>query len=173
MTGPPPAFLDLVSTSPLAPVYRRGMTAVAVMAFLSFFACVGLAAYLIHRIIVRRRKGIRQNQLAILILNLMFASIQQCAGYLIVAHWLRIDKIDGASPACWAQGWFLAVGNWRRRFSRSQSGYTLSCSSRLACSRAGSGLAQPSSSSGQSSTRSPSPVSSPVPTTGTSRKVLW
>ena len=97
--------------SPLPAEYRYGMVAIVVCAVLSTIATASLAIYLGYRIVYRRRRRLAQSQLSILLFNLMIADLKQTIGYLLTAHWLQIDAMDGNDSVCWAQGWLLTIGN--------------------------------------------------------------
>ncbi|KAF3356959.1 hypothetical protein VDGD_04720 [Verticillium dahliae] len=51
------------------------------------------------------------NQFLVLILNLLFADIQQALAFLLNAAWLRKDAIRAGTSMCWAQGWFVSTGD--------------------------------------------------------------
>lgn len=51
------------------------------------------------------------NQFLILIYNLLFADIQQAIAFLLNVEWLTKDSIAVGTPTCWAQGWFVSVGD--------------------------------------------------------------
>jgi len=51
------------------------------------------------------------NQFLILVYNLFFADIQQAIAFLLNVTWLTNDAIAVGTPACWAQGWFVSVGD--------------------------------------------------------------
>jgi hypothetical protein len=51
------------------------------------------------------------NQFLMLIYNLLFADIQQAMAFLLNITWISKDAIDVDSTACWAQGWFVSIGD--------------------------------------------------------------
>ncbi|KAL2759153.1 hypothetical protein ACRALDRAFT_2098986 [Sodiomyces alcalophilus JCM 7366] len=51
------------------------------------------------------------NQFLVLILNLLFADLQQALAFLLSVKWLAQDALRISSRTCWAQGWFVTVGN--------------------------------------------------------------
>lgn len=51
------------------------------------------------------------NQFLILIYNLLFADIQQAISFMLNVTWLSRDAIEAGTPVCWAQGWFVSVGD--------------------------------------------------------------
>ncbi|KAI1849907.1 hypothetical protein JX265_013494 [Neoarthrinium moseri] len=66
----------------------------------------------------RRRPGFwalllqtRPNQFLVLIYCLLFADMQQALAFLLNACWLRMDAVAVGTAACWAQGWFVSVGD--------------------------------------------------------------
>ncbi|KAM0327594.1 hypothetical protein ACHAQA_005887 [Verticillium albo-atrum] len=51
------------------------------------------------------------NQFLVLILNLLFADIQQALAFLLNVTWLTKDAIQVGTSMCWAQGWFVSTGD--------------------------------------------------------------
>jgi len=51
------------------------------------------------------------NQFLILVYNLLFADIQQAIAFMLNVTWLTEDAIAVGTSACWAQGWFVSVGD--------------------------------------------------------------
>jgi hypothetical protein len=51
------------------------------------------------------------NQFLILVYNLLFADIQQAIAFMLNVTWLTEDAIAVGTTACWAQGWFVSVGD--------------------------------------------------------------
>lgn len=51
------------------------------------------------------------NQFLILIYSLLFADIQQALAFLLNVTWLSKHALEVDSPVCWAQGWFISVGD--------------------------------------------------------------
>lgn len=116
------------SLSPLPAVLRHGLPAITFLAFFSFFASLSLLAFLIWRVMTWRHKTAQPyNQFIILILNLLLADMFQSLGFLFNVEWVDKDMIDTASPTCWAQGFFLSVGNFKP--------FPLPCSKILTCFR--------------------------------------
>lgn len=108
---PAEVLVKMWNVNPLPKAHRDGLIAITVPALLSLLACFGLAVHLGRLIVRRRRKRRSQNQLAILVFNLMLADIQQSLGFLLEAHWLRINKIEGTDDVCWAQGFLVSAGS--------------------------------------------------------------
>ncbi|KAH7363215.1 G protein-coupled glucose receptor regulating Gpa2-domain-containing protein [Plectosphaerella cucumerina] len=51
------------------------------------------------------------NQFLVLILNLLFADVQQALAFLLNAAWLARDGVVVGNSMCWAQGWFVSTGD--------------------------------------------------------------
>jgi G protein-coupled glucose receptor regulating Gpa2 len=51
------------------------------------------------------------NQFLVLIMNLLFADIQQSMAFLLNVTWLAKDAISVGTTACWTQGWFISTGD--------------------------------------------------------------
>lgn len=51
------------------------------------------------------------NQFLVLIYNLLFADIQQAISFMLNVTWLTRDAIEAGTPVCWAQGWFVSIGD--------------------------------------------------------------
>ncbi|KAK0829423.1 hypothetical protein LTR73_004367 [Friedmanniomyces endolithicus] len=112
--------------APLPPNLYRGLVAVAVFGFLSFFTSLALLCRLGYRLVTWKRKSqarVNQKQptklnpltlpppFTILLFNLVFADVQQSVAFLLNTEWLRRNVLDAASPTCWAQGWFVSTGD--------------------------------------------------------------
>jgi hypothetical protein len=100
--------------SPLPEVLSRGLIAVSTFGFLSFFCSTTLFLYLTWRLVSwRRQAGFSQptNQFLLLIYNLLLADIQQAVAFLLNLDALRHDAIRVGTKTCWAQGWFVSVGD--------------------------------------------------------------
>jgi hypothetical protein len=91
--------------SPLPDDLRRGLYAVAIFGFLSFFASLGLLMLLTWRIASWTRKTRAPNQFVILIYNLVLADFQQSLAFLLNARWLAENGVLVGTSTCWAQGW--------------------------------------------------------------------
>ncbi|KAI9741991.1 MAG: hypothetical protein M1834_000380 [Cirrosporium novae-zelandiae] len=109
-TGPHPQLP--FTLSPLPPVLHDGLIAVAFFAILSFIATLSLFSFITYRIFyVWRKNGHKQNQFILLIYNLVIADLQQSIGFGITLIWRAEDAIRVGSCACWAQGWFIQIGD--------------------------------------------------------------
>lgn len=107
----PTAIIASPSTlSPIPTDLTHGLTAVAVLGFLSFLSSAALFFRLAYRLLTTDRHH-RNSQFLILIFNLLFADIQQSIAFLLNAQWLRSKTIDVSTPTCWAQGWFVSTGD--------------------------------------------------------------
>lgn len=51
------------------------------------------------------------NQFLVLIYNLLFADIQQALAFLLNVTWLTRNAVEAGTSVCWAQGWFVSVGD--------------------------------------------------------------
>ncbi|KAF2489032.1 integral membrane protein-like protein [Lophium mytilinum] len=105
--------LDAVSSSldPIPHHIRLWLKAVSALGFLSFFASLSLFSILLYRVVRWHIKAKRSSQFVILILNLVFADIQQSIAFLLNTEWLRLNKIAVGTRICWAQGWFVSTGD--------------------------------------------------------------
>ncbi|KAI6425895.1 hypothetical protein MCOR21_007004 [Pyricularia oryzae] len=63
------------------------------------------------RLFVERLRRDPPNQFLILICNLLWADVLQCLAFMLSIHWAAQGSIDTRSRICWAQGWFLAIGD--------------------------------------------------------------
>ncbi|KAK1756979.1 G protein-coupled glucose receptor regulating Gpa2-domain-containing protein [Echria macrotheca] len=148
--------------SPLPPVLKNGLPAVAMFGFLSFFSCLWLFLYLTYKFVLwnfhpktekrptspeptspttsdingflvpaahlcppkgedekwmpretffERLRREPPNQFLMLIYNLLLADIQQAMAFLLNIAWLSSDSLDVHSRTCWAQGWFVSIGD--------------------------------------------------------------
>ena len=146
--------------SPLPPVLKHGLGAVAFFGFLSFFMTISLFVYLTYKLVVWQtqplqakrstspepespttsdvngflvpeshlcpqkdkmwdeppseeapRKRDPPNQFLVLIYNLLFADIQQAVAFLLNVTWLSKDSVAVGTEVCWAQGWFVSIGD--------------------------------------------------------------
>ncbi|KAI9746593.1 MAG: hypothetical protein M1818_000306 [Claussenomyces sp. TS43310] len=99
--------------SPLPAVLTRGLIAVSTFAFLSFFCSTVLFLLLTYRLFTwhLRTRSQAPNQFLILIYNLLLADIKQSIAFFLNAHSLRYNAIDVGASECWAQGWFVSVGD--------------------------------------------------------------
>lgn len=107
--GTTPRVID-----PLPDEHRRGLIGVGAAALLSTVTTVLLLLFITWRLVFWRRyynSYIGYNQYIILIYNLLLADLQEAVGFLISLHWVQTDTITSHSPACFAQGWLLQIGD--------------------------------------------------------------
>lgn len=98
--------------SPLPPDSHRGITAVTTFALFSLVATAILFAHLLCRVLTwKRRTHGPVNPYVALLLNLVFADLQQALGFAFGIGWLKDDGIFAPDPMCWTQGWFLNAGD--------------------------------------------------------------
>lgn len=99
--------------SPLPSFLHHGLAAVSFFGFFSFLATFTLLVYLTYRLIRWRKIAGPQdgyNQFILLIYNLVFADLQQSIAFLINSRWAARDALEVGTSACFAQGWFISVG---------------------------------------------------------------
>ncbi|TLD23183.1 hypothetical protein PspLS_07049 [Pyricularia sp. CBS 133598] len=51
------------------------------------------------------------NQFLVLVYNLLLADVQQSLAFMLGIHWVAQGSVDRQSRICWAQGWFLSIGD--------------------------------------------------------------
>lgn len=81
---------------------------------MSMVSVTTLLVFIMQRMISWRKhykQYVGYNQYVILIYNLLLADLQQSIAFSISFHWLRIDKIVPSTEACFAQAWFLQIGD--------------------------------------------------------------
>ncbi|KAJ5607137.1 hypothetical protein N7537_003756 [Penicillium hordei] len=99
---------------PLPESHRRGLIAIAVMAFLSLIATSVLLGFITYRLVFWRgsyARYIGYNQYIVLIYNLVLADFQQSLAFIICLRWILIDKIESGSAGCFLQGLWLQIGD--------------------------------------------------------------
>jgi hypothetical protein len=104
---------DIYSMDPLTPVYRAGLIPLAICATMSLISVTALLGFITQRMISWRRhyrQYVGYNQYVILIYNLLIADLQQSIAFSISFHWLRANKIEPRTGACFLQAWFLQIG---------------------------------------------------------------
>lgn len=106
-----PLDRDSATLTQLPPHIHPYLRAVVILAFLSFVASVTLLALLAYRLIRWQIKSKRTNQFVILILNLLWADVQQSLSFLLNVEWLRLDAIVVENPICFTQGWLVSTGD--------------------------------------------------------------
>lgn len=60
---------------------------------------------------LRRIRVDPPNQFLVLMLNLLFADLQQALAFLLNVKWLAQDALRIDTRTCWAQGWFITAGD--------------------------------------------------------------
>jgi len=107
--------VSLSSTlDPLPSTLQRGLPVVAFFGLLSLASSGFLFLFLTVRLVGWWRKGqLRQgaNQFFILIYNLLLADIQQATAFALSTVWVAKNKIEVGTTTCWANGWFVSVGD--------------------------------------------------------------
>lgn len=110
-----PQSVSLSTTlDPLPPALHRGLIAIVSCGLLSLSASVLLFLFLTYRLLNWHFKGhIREgpNQFFILIYNLIIADVHQAVAFTLTTVFLAQNKIEVGSGTCWANGWFLSVGD--------------------------------------------------------------
>jgi hypothetical protein len=107
---------DYVSSSldPLPDDVRRGMISMGFFGLVSSISTLSLLIFITYRMVYWRRyydEPIATNQIFILIYNLLLADFQQALSFLISFYWISQNKLVGPSPACFAQGWLIQIGD--------------------------------------------------------------
>ena len=107
---------DYVSSSfdPLPDDLRRGMISLGFFGLISSISTLSLLVFITYRMIYWRKyydESIASNQIFVLIYNLLLADLQQALSFLISFYWISQNKIVGPSPACFAQGWLIQIGD--------------------------------------------------------------
>jgi hypothetical protein len=93
---------------------KQGLYAVGFLATLSVISTAALLLWITHRLIFWRkhyRSYVGYNQNVILIYQLLLADLQQSLGFLLSFNWISQGKIVGPSPTCFAQAWFIHIGD--------------------------------------------------------------
>jgi hypothetical protein len=88
--------------------------AMGAMGLVSTISTLSLLIFITYRMIYWRRyyeHPIAKNQIFILIYNLLLADFQQALSFLLAFHWIAQDKLVGPTPACFAQGWLIQIGD--------------------------------------------------------------
>ena len=99
---------------PLPLDIRNGMIAMGIFGLISTGSTLGLMAFITYRMIFWRRyyeHPIHTNQIFVLIYNLLLADLQQALSFVFSFHWISQNKLVGPSPACFAQGWLIQIGD--------------------------------------------------------------
>ncbi|KAL2060702.1 hypothetical protein VTL71DRAFT_9343 [Oculimacula yallundae] len=99
---------------PLPLDIRNGMIAMGVVGLISSASTLALMIFITYRMIFWRRyykHPIATNQIFVLIYNLLLADFQQALSFLFSFYWISQNKLVGPSPACFAQGWLIQIGD--------------------------------------------------------------
>jgi hypothetical protein len=102
------------SFDPLPDDLRRGMISLGFFGLISSISTLSLLVFITYRMIYWRKyydESIASNQIFVLIYNLLLADLQQALSFLISFYWITQNKIVGPSPACFAQGWLIQIGD--------------------------------------------------------------
>ncbi|KAF4549309.1 Hypothetical protein D9617_22g066550 [Elsinoe fawcettii] len=109
-----PYFAYPFSLTKLPPVLEKGLLAPAIMGLVSLLSSAGLLCFLISKFFEWKKTAksyLGYNQYLVLFINLLVADFQQSLAFVISFHWMAKDAILAPSPACFAQGWFLNIGD--------------------------------------------------------------
>ncbi|KAH9210207.1 G protein-coupled glucose receptor regulating Gpa2-domain-containing protein [Leptodontidium sp. 2 PMI_412] len=99
---------------PLPREIRDGMIAMGVFGLMSSASTLSLMLFITYRMVFWRRyydHPIATNQIFVLIYNLLLADFQQALSFVFSFYWISKDKLVGPSPACFAQGWLIQIGD--------------------------------------------------------------
>lgn len=102
------------SLDPLSQDVRHGMIAIGIFGLLSSVSTFSLFIFITYRMIKWRKYynyPIASNQTFMLIYNLLLADFQQALGFLFAFHWVSEDRLVGPTPACFAQGFLIHIGD--------------------------------------------------------------
>ncbi|PSK46110.1 hypothetical protein B9Z65_5078 [Elsinoe australis] len=109
-----PYFAYPFSLDKLPPDLEKGLYAPALMGLLSMFSSFGLLCFLLSKFLQWKKTAksyLGYNQYLVLFINLLIADFQQALAFVFSFHWIRTNSILAPSAACFAQGWFLNVGD--------------------------------------------------------------
>ncbi|KAI4743258.1 hypothetical protein E4T50_06340 [Aureobasidium sp. EXF-12298] len=102
------------SLFPLGPVLKGGLMAPGLLGLLSVITTLGLLGFIVYRFSTWRRHYrtyVGYNQYVVLCMNLLIADFIQAVSFLFSFHWIRKDGIFAPTPACFAQGFLLNIGD--------------------------------------------------------------
>ena len=102
------------SLDPLPTDIRHGMIAMGFFGLLSSISTLGLILFLTYRMVAWRKyydNPLATNQIFVLIYNLLLADFQQALSFLFSFHWVAQNKLVGPNSACFAQAWFIQIGD--------------------------------------------------------------
>lgn len=101
------------SLAPLPEIVTNGLRAIVVLSTVSLIS-TSLLFFALGRTLFfkwRRKSHGVQIQFLFLIFNLLLADIQQAVAFFINIEWLVRNEINVDSQSCFAQGWFVSVGD--------------------------------------------------------------
>ena len=93
---------------------KGGIVAMGVLGLFSFLTTLSLFVFITYRMVYWRKyydAPISSHQFIVLIFNLLIADLQQALSFLFSFHWLHQGTIMAPSPACFAQGWLIQIGD--------------------------------------------------------------
>ena len=96
------------------PGFLTGLWVLAFVGLTSFLSTLSLLAFLGSRFITWRKHYqtyIGYNQYVVLIINLLLADFMQALSFVLSFHWIQVKAILAPTSHCFAQGWFLNVGD--------------------------------------------------------------
>lgn len=105
--------IESSSLSPLPETVSKGLKAIVVLSFVSLISTSVLLVALGRTLFFKWRRKAHgvQNQFLFLIFNLLIADIQQAVAFFINSEWLVRDEIKVNTTSCFAQGWFVSMGD--------------------------------------------------------------
>ncbi|KAH7057139.1 G protein-coupled glucose receptor regulating Gpa2-domain-containing protein [Macrophomina phaseolina] len=105
--------VESASLSPLPETVNKGLKAIVILSLVSLISTFILLLALGRNLFFKWRKRAHgvQNQFLFLIFNLLLADFQQAIAFFINVEWLARDEIKVDTPSCFAQGWFVSVGD--------------------------------------------------------------
>lgn len=102
------------SLDPLPSDLRYGLIALGVLGLMSAISTFSLLCWITYRFISWRkyyRSYVGYNQYIVLIYNLLLADLIQAMSFVLAFHWYRLQKIVAPTPACFAQGFLIHLGD--------------------------------------------------------------
>lgn len=99
---------------PLPLDIRNGMISMGIFGLISSLSTLSLMGFITYRMIFWKQyynHPIHLNQIFVLIYNLLLADFQQALSFVFSFYWISHNKLVGPSPACFAQGWLIQIGD--------------------------------------------------------------
>lgn len=99
---------------PLPPLQRRGLIAIAALAFISLISTFSLLCFFTYRFIFWKKyykRYIGYNQYVVLMYNLALADFIQGLGFIVSLRWITQNSIHATDPGCFLQGIWLQIGD--------------------------------------------------------------